>query len=50
MKALTGESLTKTLQPWIGKNEIKAILARRDRMQEAYDKLMAEKGPSALIR
>ncbi len=50
MKALTLESLTQALQPWIGKGEIKPILARRDRMQQMYDKLVAEKGPSAVFR
>jgi hypothetical protein len=50
MKALTLESLSKTLQPWVGKGEIKAMLARRDRMQQVRDKLMAAKGPSAEFR
>ncbi len=50
MNALTADSLSKALQPWIGKSEIKAILARRDRMQQMYEKLLAEKGPSAVFR
>ena len=50
MTALTLETLNQTLQPWIGKGEIKAMLARRDRMQQMYDKLVAEKGPSAVFR
>ncbi len=50
MKALTLESLSQALQPWIGKGEIKAMLARRDRMQQVYDKLVATKGPSAIIK
>jgi hypothetical protein len=50
MKGLTLESLTTTLHPWIGKGEIKAILERRDRMQEVFDKLIAEKGEGVVLR
>lgn len=50
MKALTLESLTEKLKPWIGKGEIKAILERRERMQQVFDRLIAEKGQSVVIR
>jgi len=49
MKALTVESLTPLLSPWIGKGEIKAILQRRDAMAADYDKLMAA-NPAFVIR
>jgi len=49
MKALTVESLTAALTPWVGKGEIKAILARREKMQQQFDKLIAEKGEAAVV-
>ncbi|MGE5814912.1 MAG: hypothetical protein ACM36C_10530 [Acidobacteriota bacterium] len=49
MKALTVENLTPTLKPWLGKGEIKAIIERRDKMQEQFDKLIAEKGEAAVV-
>ena len=50
MKGLTLESLTAALQPWIDKAAIKAILQRRDRMQQEFDRLIAEKGQEVVIR
>ena len=50
VKGLTLDSLAGTLRPWLGEGEIKAILARRDRMEAAYEKLVAEKGPSVVFR
>lgn len=49
MKALTVEDLTPLLSPYIGKGEIKAIIQRRDAMQEDYDKLAAA-NPGFYIR
>ncbi|MBK5296448.1 MAG: hypothetical protein JJE40_04755 [Vicinamibacteria bacterium] len=49
MKALTVESLTPLLSPWIGKGEIKAVIQRRDVMAADYDKLMAA-NPAFVIR
>jgi hypothetical protein len=49
MKALTVEGLTEQLKPWLGKGEIKAIIERRDRMQQQFDKLIAEKGEAAVV-
>jgi hypothetical protein len=43
MKALTVESLTPALEKWTGKSEIRAIIERRDRMQDVIDKLVASK-------
>jgi len=49
MKALTVENLTETLKPWLGKGEIKAIIERREKMQQQFDKLIAEKGEAAVV-
>jgi hypothetical protein len=50
MKALTVEGVTPVLQPWLGRREISAMFERRDRMQQQFDKLIAEKGESVIIR
>ena len=39
MRALTADGLTRDLSRWLGSREIKAILARRDRMQAKIDRL-----------
>jgi hypothetical protein len=39
MKALDEPSLTTALSAWLDKGQIKAILQRRDKMQEVIDKL-----------
>ena len=39
MRALTDDGLTQALSRWLGRREILAILARRDRMQEKIDRL-----------
>lgn len=49
MKAMTVENLTPVLKPWLGKGEIKAIIDRRDKMQQQFDKLIAEKGEAAVV-
>ena len=49
MKALTLESLTPLLSPYMGKSEIKAILQRRDAMQADYEKQLAA-NPSFVLR
>ena len=49
MKALTVESLTPPLKPWMGNREIRAIIERRDRMQTVIDKLVAAKGEAAVF-
>ncbi len=48
MTALTEESLTAGLSKWLGKGEIRAILQRRDKMQEIIDKLVAKHGEAAV--
>ena len=49
MKALEEGQLTTQLQSWLGKPEIRAIFQRRDRMQQAIDKLVKEKGEAAVL-
>jgi hypothetical protein len=49
MKALTQESLTAAIGKWVGRGEIKAVLERRDRLQQIIDKLIKEKGEAAVI-
>ncbi|HSL24128.1 MAG TPA: hypothetical protein VK886_21520 [Vicinamibacterales bacterium] len=50
MKALTLETLTPVLQKWVGRGEIRAMLERRDRMQQEFEKLVAEKGEGVILR
>jgi hypothetical protein len=50
MQALTEESLMAALGNWVGRGEIRAMLDRRKKMQEQFDKLIAEKGDSVIMR
>jgi hypothetical protein len=43
IKSLDEPGLTATLGAWVGKGEIKAILQRRDKMQQVIDKLLKTK-------
>lgn len=49
MKALTEESLTAALGKWLGRGEIRAILQRRDRLQEIIDEMVAEMGAATVF-
>jgi hypothetical protein len=49
MKALDEESLTAATGKWLGRGEIRSILERRDRMQEAIDKMVAEMGAATVF-
>jgi hypothetical protein len=49
MKALDEAQLATALSRWLGKSEIRAVLQRRDRMQQAIDKLVKERGESAVF-
>lgn len=44
MKALDQETLTAALSRWLGRGEIRAILQRRDKMQDIIDELVATHG------
>ena len=50
MRALTEERLTETLGEWLSEREIRAILARRDRMAEEIAKLVEANGESGVYR
>jgi hypothetical protein len=49
MLALTEASIQGALGPWLIRGEIRAILARRDRMRELVDRLVAAHGEAAVI-
>lgn len=50
MKALDTGTLTEAIGRWIGSGEIRAVLQRRDRMQQVIDRLVAERGESVWIK
>jgi hypothetical protein len=50
MQALTEASLTAAIGKWVGRSEIRAMLERRTKMKDLFDKLIAEKGNSAILR
>ncbi|HSC26356.1 MAG TPA: hypothetical protein VLD67_03725 [Vicinamibacterales bacterium] len=49
MKALTEESLKAAIGNWMGGRELRAILQRRDRMQQIIDKMVAERGAASVF-
>jgi hypothetical protein len=49
MAALSEESLIATLGPWLDGVRIRAILARRDRIKQEIDKLVAANGASKVF-
>ena len=49
MAALTEESLTSALGPWLDGRQIREILARRDRMKQEIDKLVAANGAAKVF-
>lgn len=50
MQAVTEADLTRAIGKWVGKFEIRAMLERRKKMQQLFDKLIAAKGAAAIIR
>lgn len=50
MQALTFETLKDRLGKWVGSSEIKAMLARRDRMQKDIDALVVARGATAYVK
>jgi len=46
---LTREELTRALRPWIDDDAIGAMIARRDRIAETVDQLVAKKGRALVI-
>lgn len=49
LKALDEKQVTEHTKAYLNKNEIKAVMARRDRIVERFDKLIAEKGESEVL-
>lgn len=49
MQALDEPGLTAALGKWLGRGDIRAMLARRDRMKVAIDALVKKKGASAVF-
>ena len=49
MKALTEEQLKAVAGPWLDKDQIRALLQRRDKMQIEIDKMINAKGEAAII-
>ena len=50
MQALTEQSLIETLGKWVGAGEVRAMLERRRKMQQVFDKLIADRGNAAILR
>jgi phosphoinositide 3-/4-kinase-like protein len=50
MQALTFESLKEKIGAWVGGSEIRAMLARRDRMQKEIDALVAVRGEHVYVK
>lgn len=49
LRELTYETLEKELQPYLRKGEMEALLARRDRIVEFFEKEIAQKGEEAVL-
>jgi hypothetical protein len=49
MLALDEPALTRALGAWIGKNEIRAMLQRRDRMKQEIARLVAKDSEAAVF-
>jgi hypothetical protein len=49
MSALDEPQLSTALNRWLGRSEVRAILQRRDRMQQAIDRLVKERGKAGVL-
>ena len=49
LQGLTGENLTRELGEYLNKSEIRAILARRDKIMKFFNREIAAKGEAAVI-
>ena len=49
LRKLTLETLLEELQPYLTKQEVEALLARRDLIVQFFDKAVAEKGEQAVL-
>ena len=49
LRQLTYDQVFDATKPYLTKNEVKAVIARRDKMVAQFDKLIAEKGESQVL-
>lgn len=49
LKALDGNELAEKTRHYLNKDEVKALMARRDKIVEHFEKLISEKGESAVL-
>jgi hypothetical protein len=49
LKALDGNSLTQKTKRYLTKDEVQAVMARRDKIVARFDQLISEKGEAAVL-
>jgi hypothetical protein len=49
LKALDGNALTEKTKPYLTKDEVKAVMARRDKIVAQFQKMIAEKGENEVL-
>ena len=49
LKALDANVVAEKTKPYITKNEVKSLMARRDKIVAFHEKLIAEKGESEVL-
>lgn len=49
LKALNAEELAQRTKPYLSKSEVNAVIARRDKIVDYFNKLIAEKGESEVL-
>jgi hypothetical protein len=49
LKALDGNTLAEKTKHYLSKDEVKAVMVRRDKIVAFYQKLIAEKGESVVL-
>ena len=49
LKALNGNELEQRTKHYLNKMEVKAVMQRRDKIVERFQKLIAEKGESEVL-
>jgi hypothetical protein len=49
LRQLTYDQVFEATKPYLTKNEVKALIARRDKVVAYFDKLVAHKGESQVL-
>jgi hypothetical protein len=49
LRQLNGDELLEKTKPHLGKSEVKAVMARRDKIVAYFDKVVAERGEAAVL-